>query len=138
MNRDELQKLAMLRLRDAHVLLQAGQYEGAYYLTGYVVECGLKACIAKQVKRYDFPDKKSVADSYTHDLNALVKLAGLSSLHKTESTSNNAFNVNWTIIKDWSEIKRYSLSISEVEATDLYSAVNARKNGILSWLRRHW
>ena len=29
------------------VLLDAGRYPAAYYLVGYAVECGLKACVAK-------------------------------------------------------------------------------------------
>jgi len=68
MNRHDLRELALIRLREARVLLKNGNYEGAYYLCGYVVECGLKACIAKQTRRYDFPDKKTVDESYTHDL----------------------------------------------------------------------
>ncbi len=41
-------------------MLNAGYPDGAYYPAGYSVECGLKACIAKGVQRYDFPDKRSV------------------------------------------------------------------------------
>jgi hypothetical protein len=48
MNRAELQQLAEARLADAQVLLEAGRLDGAYYLLGYVVECALKSCIAKQ------------------------------------------------------------------------------------------
>ncbi len=47
MNRSDLQNLATIRLRDAEVLLDNGRYDGAYYLLGYVIECALKACIAK-------------------------------------------------------------------------------------------
>lgn len=63
MNRDDLQKLARLRLREARALLDRDLYPGAYYLSGYVVECALKACIAKSTKKFDFPDKGRVADS---------------------------------------------------------------------------
>jgi hypothetical protein len=47
--------------------------DGAYYLAGYAVECALKACIAKETKRYEFPDKKRVDSSYSHNLDLLVK-----------------------------------------------------------------
>ncbi|MCP5119377.1 MAG: HEPN domain-containing protein, partial [bacterium] len=47
MNRTDFQNLALERLDDAKVLLDGGRYNGAYYLSGYVVECALKACIAK-------------------------------------------------------------------------------------------
>jgi HEPN domain-containing protein len=80
MNRLDFQKLAELRLLEAEVLLDAGKYEGAYYLCGYAVECALKACIAKLTKEHDFPDKATVNDSYTHDLG---KLLGVSGLKKT-------------------------------------------------------
>jgi hypothetical protein len=68
MNRTDLQKLSRMRVKEAKALLDAGQSCGAYYLTGYAVECALKACIAKQVRRNDFPDKRTVTESYTHDL----------------------------------------------------------------------
>ena len=54
MNRTDLQKLSNARIREARILFAAGEYSGAYYLAGYAVECALKACIAKSVKRHDF------------------------------------------------------------------------------------
>ena len=76
-NRYEFQKLAGSRLEDAKILLRNHRYEGSYYLSGYVVECGLKACIAKLTKRYDFPDKGLVQGAYRHDLTQLLKMAKL-------------------------------------------------------------
>ena len=68
MNRKELQTLAKIRIKEAEVLLNNNlnnkRYDGAYYLCGYGVECALKACIAKNTKRYEFPDKQTVLDSY--------------------------------------------------------------------------
>jgi len=40
--------------------MQAGFFDGAYYLAGYAVECAIKACIAKGTRRYEFPDKRKV------------------------------------------------------------------------------
>jgi HEPN domain-containing protein len=54
MNRTDLQILAEDRLKDAEVLLAKGRFAAAYYLAGYAVECGLKACIAKLTKAEDF------------------------------------------------------------------------------------
>ena len=62
MNRYDLQKLSRLRVREAKVLLDNKCYEGAYYLLGYAVECALKACIARQTKAFDFPDRKLIND----------------------------------------------------------------------------
>ncbi|MGB7136749.1 MAG: HEPN domain-containing protein [Acidobacteriaceae bacterium] len=61
MNRKDLQSLANTRLREARVLFRAKEFSGAYYLAGYAVECALKACIAKQYRQHDFPDRKTVS-----------------------------------------------------------------------------
>ena len=58
MNRRELQAIAEARLKDAHVLFESRRFDAAYYLAGHVVECTLKASIAKKTRRYDFPDKE--------------------------------------------------------------------------------
>jgi HEPN domain-containing protein len=68
MNRTDLQEIAEIRLRESKALLAAGLFDGTYYLAGYAVECALKACIAKRTQEHDFPDKKLVNDSHTHDL----------------------------------------------------------------------
>lgn len=44
MTRTELQRLAIERLADARALLTTKRWSGAFYLAGYAVECGLKAC----------------------------------------------------------------------------------------------
>lgn len=138
MNRTELQSLSRLRVRDARALLRAGQFQAAYYLAGYAVECGLKACIARRIQRYDFPDKKTVDQSYSHDLNQLVRVAGLGPAHAREIGENPAFDINWAIVKDWSELARYDLTITRNKAEDMYSAVNAPSSGVLRWVRTHW
>jgi HEPN domain-containing protein len=72
-----LQVLARTRLKEAKTLLGADHPDGAYFLAGYAVECGLKACIAGKTQRHEFPDKKIVNASYTHNLKELVKVANL-------------------------------------------------------------
>lgn len=138
MNRGDLQRLARVRLAEARVLLAAKKYDGAYYLAGYAVECALKSCIAKQFKKYDFPEKKLVVDSHTHNLEQLLSVSGLKQLHKQELDTNVEFAVNWSVVRDWSEKARYSLSRSKAEADDLYAALSARRHGILKWLKKHW
>ena len=59
MNCKDLKELTRIRRKEARLLLRNRNYEGAYYLSGYIVECGLKVCIAKQTKKCDFPDKKT-------------------------------------------------------------------------------
>ncbi len=138
MNRNDLQNLSRLREKEAKVLLDNGYFAGAYYLLGYAVECALKACIAKQIRRYDFPDLTLVRDSYTHNLEKLFNLSGLKNDLQREFRTHPNLEVNWTTVKDWSEQTRYNSGISEKSAGDFYSAVTARQHGVLSWLRKRW
>ena len=128
----------MLRVQEARVLLENQCFPGAYYLVGYAVECALKACVARRTRRFDFPDRKVVNDSYTHDLEKLLSVAGLKEELQKELGSNRAFANSWAIAKDWSEEIRYSTTVTKVDAEDLYSAVTARRNGVLTWLKKWW
>jgi hypothetical protein len=120
------------------VLLGSGKYDGAYYLAGYAVECALKACIAKQIKRFDFPDKRLVLDSHSHNLEQLLAASSLKPQHQAELAAHPEFTVNWAVVRDWSEQDRYMLGTSRAEARDLYAAITSRKYGVLRWLKRHW
>ena len=101
------------------------------------MECALKSCIAKNTRRHDFPDKKTVNDSYSHHLPGLVAVAGLNSLLLSELNRDPEFSLNWSTLKDWSEERRYRLN-SEQEARDLYRAVTGRLHGVMRWIRQHW
>ena len=137
MNRSDFKRLAQARLQDAKVLLDNGRYDAAYYLAGYVVECALKACIAKQTQRHEFPEKVRVLDSYTHDFAKLIKVANLTNELKNEISVNTAFDKNWSLVESWSEEARYQTVTSD-EAMELYSAIANRKDGVLSWLKKYW
>lgn len=137
MNRADFQKLTELRLSEAKALLDAKLYEGAYYLMGYAVECALKACIAKQTKQYDFPVKNS-HKIYTHNLNNLLELSGLEEDHRKSSAARPDFDLNWGIVKDWSEDTRYSFDITKDKAEALYLAIVDGKDGIMPWLQKWW
>src|SRR5450631_3647487 len=130
MNRGDLQSISRQRKREAWALIRARMYPGAYYLAGYAVECALKACIAKQTNKHDFPDKKFAADCWIHDLQKLVQLAGLGPELTLEMKGSPAFQVNWAIVKDWSEAVRYDLTITSAQAQDLYSACTRRRSGV--------
>lgn len=138
MNRKELQDLSRLRRQEAAVLLKSRHYPGAYYLLGYSVEFALKAAIAKQTKKHDFPNKALVNKAYTHNLENLLKLAELQLALEKDMKENRALELNWAVVKDWTEQTRYQANILAAEAKDLYSACSARKNGILPWIRVRW
>lgn len=137
MNRSEFQNVAKLRVREAKVLLDNQRYDGAYYLLGYALECALKACIAKQFRRYDIPDKKRVEQSYTHDLEKLISLAGLQNDFENEKRINGNFRANWAIVKDWSEQARYRTGRPAIEANDFYVACTGKRDGVLTWLKKY-
>ncbi len=137
MNRYDFQRISMLRAKEARVLLDNGYYSGAYYLLGYAVECAFKACIARMTKKYDFPPKE-INQIYTHKLDTLLKSSGLKHKLEKEIIDNRYLEANWSIVKDWSEQSRYSNYIDELTIRDFYSAVMARKNGVLAWLKKYW
>jgi len=125
-----------MRLKDARVLIRGGNGEGAYYLTGLAVECAIKACIAKNTQRHDFPPNQSaIKDIYTHDLVKLIGAAKLQTALDSYRRKNASFNNKWDVVKDWNINSRYALS--GLNAKDLYRAV-AGRNGVMQWLRQRW
>jgi len=136
--RTDLQQLSKLRKTEAKVLLDAGHFSGAYYLMGYSVECALKACIAKRVRRHDFPGKDT-RDIYCHDLERLLRSAELDVDYRETIAIMPALEVNWATVKDWKETVRYNPNpVAEIEARDYYKACTARRNGILTWVSTKW
>jgi HEPN domain-containing protein len=137
MNRFDFQQIAELRLEESRALLAAGFSEGAYYPAGYAEECTLKSCIAKRTREHDFPDKKLVNDSHTHDLTKLLQLAELRVDLEQAMQGNPAMQPSWDAIQDWSETSRYERK-SLQEATDLLEAIEDQKGGLLPWIRLRW
>jgi len=137
MNKTELENLVAIRIKEADILLTADCYQGAYYLAGYALECTLKACIAKQVKEFDFPDKKLANDSYTHKLADLVTTAGLKQRLAEQEKQNKEFKLNWAVVNKWSEDSRYEYAITKQEAHNLFTAITDNESGILSWLKKY-
>ncbi|MCT7960574.1 HEPN domain-containing protein [Laspinema sp. D1] len=125
-----------MRLKEVEVLLNNRQYSGAYYLSGYVIECALKACIARKTRKFDFPDKKTVLDSYTHDLQKLVTAAQLDNDFKVQR-NNPDFYSRWLRVKEWTEESRYQKH-SKSKALEMYEAIKDPNHGVLQWLQQHW
>jgi len=136
-NRREFQKLARMRLSDARALINSGNLEGAYYLSGLAVECALKACIAKNTKRNDFPPNLNIIrDIYSHDLSKLIVAANLQMALDADRRKNTALDNKWTlVIRNWNVNSRYA--VGGLNARDLYRAV-AGINGGMQWLRQRW
>ncbi len=143
MTRDDFQQLADIRLKEARALLAAELPDGAYYLAGYAVECALKACIAKLTQQHDFPDKKLVDKSHTHDVERLMDAAGLTDLLKNDITGNEELELDWETVREWSEQSRYDVFRGDptgalVTAQLLIDAVESRNGGVLRWIKQSW
>jgi HEPN domain len=139
LNRIEAGAFAESWVADAKALLDAGRWHAAYYLVGYAVECGLKACILAHIDTTGiiFQDKKFAERCFTHDLETLVKAADLEIIRGLDIAANPALGVNWQIVKDWNVDVRYR-ELSELEARSLYNAITDSANGVLPWIRARW
>jgi len=138
MNRKNFQDLSRTRIREASALLKSSHYSGAYYLAGYAVECALKACIAKETARFDFPpDRRRTEEIYKHSAPELLKAASLQSFLKAAADLDPKLRSNWKIVGDWSEQSRYR-NFSRVDAEGMIEAVANRNHGVLPWIKQYW
>ena len=108
-SKSDLEKLSETRLREAGLLLENKLYSGAYYIAGYSVELALKACIAKNFRANVMPDIGVVTKLYIHDLEKLIKFAGLEQKLLYDRKNNPTFDKNWMVVNDWSEEARYEI-----------------------------
>ena len=88
---------------------EQGQYDGAYYLAGFAVECSLMAVIAKRTRALEFPD--------------------LAMVRKSDS---------WNRVILWTEASRYDTGRKPDEAETLYNEISDPSHGVLSCLSKHW
>jgi HEPN domain-containing protein len=142
-DKQQLQKLAKMRLKDAQALLGRKRWSGAYYLSGYVVECALKACLLKYLGESNAVFgtreylKQLAADCWTHDLVKLVKLAGLDAEFDAARVANPALGSYWGIAKSWKETSRYEEK-TEIDARGLFQAVSHKPDGVFLWIQSRW
>ncbi|RUO98028.1 hypothetical protein [Hyphomicrobium sp.] len=135
--RDHLKLIAKAKLDDALLLLAHRRWSNAYYLGGFAVEIGLKACVAKQMSAEVIPDKKFINDMHTHVLPSLIGLAGLSEEKRTKEASDADFAQNWGIAAQWSPEKRYEV-VDPTSAQLLLAAVNDSASGVFPWIQTYW
>jgi HEPN domain-containing protein len=138
-NRAEAKLLTDAWVRYAAALLDAGHWHAAYYLAGYSVECGLKACVLLYIENSGiiFRDKKFVERCFTHDLAALVKAADLEIDLGVAIQASSQFEDHWLIVKDWNPDVRYQMR-SETDARELFRAITDNANGMLPWIKARW
>ena len=138
MDRSDFQRLADVRIDEASVLFAQGKYDGAYYLAGYAVECGLKACIARLTSQDDYPPKpKFIHDYYSHEIEKLLKTAGLTAQRDADAAADPVLDANWDIVKDWTEESRYDRK-TQAQTQVLIAAITDAAHGVLPWIKRRW
>jgi hypothetical protein len=129
--RAALQRISEIRLAEAKLLAGASQPGGAYYLAGYAIECALKARIASRFREGEIPDRALVNSIYTHELTALLRLAGLESELEDAIEINIELGQRWAIVKKWSEQARYAIWTDD-DASSMIDAIE----GMLAWLTK--
>lgn len=142
MNQAQLRQLADDRVLDAAALIAGGRWSFAYYVSGYAVECGLKACVLARmgVTGWIFEPRVKIDEVITHDFTKLLAIAGLTPDHNsalaTSAAGSGAFVGNWGIALSWNVSSRYAPH-TEAEARELYRAVT-EADGVLPWIRNYW
>jgi hypothetical protein len=121
-------------------LLDARRWASAYYLAGYAVECGLKACILARLAATPeviFDDRRFSERCWTHGLPELLKLAGLEDDLENDMKAKRALGRNWVTVKDWKETARYQPA-NHHQGKRLYTAITHDPNGVMQWIKAHW
>ena len=147
MTREEYRQLSDLHVQHGKALLDAGLYAGAWYISGYAVECGLKACIAKLFRVTaddEFPEPVSgnpgggTINLRSHNFKFLVLAAGLKLAWDGELNSRKPFRDNWKIVNEWSPEARYDIDRLPFETNEFYSAIVDPNHGVMECIGRHW
>jgi hypothetical protein len=137
MNRSDLQALAQTKADDALILFERGSFSNAYYLAGYSIELGLKACIARQILAETIPDKSFISNVYVHKFGELVRLAGLSEELKLQQDKDSTFQENWGTMSEWSPDIRYDV-VDQPTCEFFLNAIMNEKHGVLRWIKSFW
>lgn len=134
--RSTLQHLADAKVADARLLFEHKRYSNAYYLYGYGIELGLKACVSRQIVAETIPDRAVLTRFLTHRLSELVGLAGLNERLQERRKDRN-FDIRWSVVAEWSEESRYEM-IDSALASAMKDAVEHPDHGVMKWLRQYW
>ena len=94
------------RMADCWALLAAGRYDAVMYLSGYVLEAALKACICDTLGWTGFEETGSRAAMFrplfVHDLNMLLLYSG------REAYVLSQLSTEWNNVRGWNPALRYT------------------------------
>jgi hypothetical protein len=137
--------LAGTRTKDAEELLGTKRWACAYHVSGYIVECALKAFIVREAEQQGvgtfFDNKqfslKRINDFFAHNLENLLAAAKLEPDFKAAQKTDPDLTTNWDIVKGWNESSRYE-SKGQAEAEAMFKAINGDPHGVMTWLRKRY
>jgi len=135
--REQLQALALLKLREAEALFEAGFFDGCAYLCGYVVELPLKARICATLGVGEFPERLLKGAFRTHDFDDLKVLAGM---EKEFSAASSNLLSNWSIASKWKPEWRSEPegSYDRARAEKILDAIRKKPDGVLACISSRW
>lgn len=133
----DLEKLALIRLDDAKLLLQHNRSSSAYYLAGYAVELALKACISRLIQSCTIPEMAFIKAIYVHKLDNLLATAGLRPAFDAGVKADPQFAAYWAIANNWTEASRYEYW-DPFAAASLLQAIDEPVHGVFQWVKRYW
>jgi len=99
--------------------------------------------VERRTQQHDFPDKKLVDKSYTHDVEKLLDAAGLKDNLAKDIGGNKRLEMEWEFVKSWSEQSRYVLlegedSERKKSAFLMIFSVESEGGGVLRWIKQYW
>ena len=139
LTRDDLKKLARLRLKEAEQLYQRRLYDGCVYLCGYVIECALKARICPFLGLTTYPTEGEHGRIFkTHNFGILKLLGGLEG--EITITKNKVLFENWSAVAKWDPEQRYARagSCDRKRAAEVLASIKDKPNGVFAWLTKRW
>lgn len=75
---------------------------------------------------------------YVHNLEKLFTLNGaLWAELQDDMKTNKKLGVNWSVVKDWKDDKRYDI-VDELVARALYEASTEAGSGLMEWIKGRW
>lgn len=150
-NPTEIRNLALQRLREAEILYQNHQYDGAFYLAGYSLELTLKAKICDRLGIPNLFDEKDANTNSikgigeirktlkTHNLFTLLIFSGLKIKFDNEKATNiELAKANSLLFNAWDENARYK-PCGHILDKDVEKLIHllSQPNGILTWIEQN-
>lgn len=132
---EELYTIARCRFREARILLDNNEHDGAVYLCGYALELILKRRIVRILEWEGYPERRREAEKLglrsfmVHDLEVLLRLAGLEKKIQSHTTAY----AKWQMANTWDSEFRYKRigDITKEEAENIIGATKDIINFIL-------